>query len=222
VSGLDLSWNNFHIGDLLVTPSAIIVNTGYPHWACWKYAVRAGEDPKAHLNSAEGAALRARGIKGAVLLRSPASVASISVDDPVCIVHKGTADYDSILQTTFPPLEEGTELVFRMHDQVMRATAHDSKAYIDLLVFAGTEAAKLDAKKYRRTLPDIAKQALGLMPPSVQICEAAKSGDGSIENVGIKVNGTFQCAECRQKFDSDMALKLHWNFIHDPHRHQED
>lgn len=67
LSGIDMSWHNFHIGDLLVFPSVVVVNTGYPHWACWKYAVRAGEDPKDYINSKEGSALRIRGIKGAVL-----------------------------------------------------------------------------------------------------------------------------------------------------------
>eukprot|EP00435_Cladocopium_sp_Y103_P031316 s162_g7.t3 len=31
----------------------------------------------------------------------------------------------------------------------------------------------------------------------------AKSGDGTTQNVGIKVGASFQCAECRQKFDSE-------------------
>jgi hypothetical protein len=50
----------------------------------------------------------------------------------------------------------------------------------------------------------------------------ASSGDGSIDNVGIKVNGTYQCPDCRQKFDSEDAVSLHWKFIHDPNRQQED
>ncbi|CAE7840990.1 unnamed protein product [Symbiodinium sp. CCMP2592] len=36
--------------------------------------------------------------------------------------------------------------------------------------------------------------------------------------VGIKMTGTFQCPECRQKFDSEKAKQLHWKFIHDPNR----
>eukprot|EP00913_Durusdinium_trenchii_P006864 g6455.t1 len=39
----------------------------------------------------------------------------------------------------------------------------------------------------------------------MEISDAAKSGDGTTQNVGIKVNATFQCAECRQKFDSEKA-----------------
>jgi sulfite oxidase len=50
----------------------------------------------------------------------------------------------------------------------------------------------------------------------------ASSGDGSIDNVGIKVNGTYQCPDCRQKFDSEHAAAFHWKFIHDPNRQQED
>merc|ERR1712232_1219666 len=38
-----------------------------------------------------------------------------------------------------------------------------------------------------------------------QISDAAKSGDGSTANVGIKMTGTFQCPDCRQKFDSEKA-----------------
>ncbi|CAJ1414018.1 unnamed protein product [Effrenium voratum] len=68
------------------------------------------------------------------------------------------------------------------------------------------------------------------MPETMEISDAAKSGDGSTQNgeressaeVGIKVDAKFQCAECRQKFDSEKAKQLHWKFIHDPNRHQED
>jgi hypothetical protein len=56
----------------------------------------------------------------------------------------------------------------------------------------------------------------------MEISDAAKSGDGTTQNVGIKVSASFQCGECRQKFDSDKAKQLHWKFIHDPNRHQED
>jgi len=57
---------------------------------------------------------------------------------------------------------------------------------------------------------------------AMEISNDAVSGDGSVENVGIKMDGTFQCPECRQKFQSEQAKKLHWRFIHDPTRHQED
>ncbi|CAE7596749.1 unnamed protein product [Symbiodinium natans] len=64
--------------------------------------------------------------------------------------------------------------------------------------------------------------AEGIMPETMEISDAAKSGDGTTTNVGIKMTGTFQCPECRQKFDSEKAKQLHWKFIHDPNRHQED
>ena len=53
------------------------------------------------------------------------------------------------------------------------------------------------------------------------ITDAAKSGDGSVDNVGIKMSGNFQCPECRQKFDTEKVKQLHWEFIHHPNRHQE-
>jgi sulfite oxidase len=56
----------------------------------------------------------------------------------------------------------------------------------------------------------------------LEITDAAKSGDGSVDNVGIKMTGEFQCDVCRQRFDTELAKKLHWKFIHDPNRHQED
>ncbi|CAE7596704.1 unnamed protein product [Symbiodinium natans] len=56
------------------------------------------------------------------------------------------------------------------------------------------------------------------MPETMEISDAAKSGDGTTTNVGIKMTGTFQCPECRQKFDSEKAKQLHWKFIHDPNR----
>ncbi|CAE7868350.1 unnamed protein product [Symbiodinium necroappetens] len=58
----------------------------------------------------------------------------------------------------------------------------------------------------------------GIMPETMEISDAAKSGDGTTTNVGIKMTGTFQCPECRQKFDSEKAKQLHWKFIHDPNR----
>lgn len=57
---------------------------------------------------------------------------------------------------------------------------------------------------------------------AMEISEEAMSGDGTIENVGIRTSGNFQCPDCRQKFGSEKAKQLHWKFIHDPNRHQED
>merc|ERR1712032_1634694 len=52
--------------------------------------------------------------------------------------------------------------------------------------------------------------------------DKAMSGDGTIANVGLKLTGTFQCPDCKQKFTTKKAQELHWKFIHDPTRHQED
>jgi len=52
--------------------------------------------------------------------------------------------------------------------------------------------------------------------------EAAGSGDGTIDNVGIRLSGTFQCPECRQRFDTERAKEIHCRFTHDPLRPQEE
>jgi len=44
--------------------------------------------------------------------------------------------------------------------------------------------------------------------------EQSRSGDGTLENVGFKINGTYQCQECNQRFDAEKALKLHVKYIH--------
>lgn len=57
---------------------------------------------------------------------------------------------------------------------------------------------------------------------STDISAEARSGDGTVANVGIKVSGLLLCSDCRQRFESEKARQLHWKFIHDPSRHQED
>lgn len=47
------------------------------------------------------------------------------------------------------------------------------------------------------------------------VAAMAASGDGSLENVGIKLTGNIFCPDCRQKFLSRRALDCHWKFIHD-------
>merc|ERR1719163_526292 len=66
---------------------------------------------------------------------------------------------------------------------------------------------------------DIATSAT---PPRPDMTEAAFSGDGTVQNVGVRLQGKFQCEHCRQKFDTQKAEELHYRFIHDPNRHQED
>jgi len=223
VSGLDMSWSNFHIGDLLVMPNAVIVNTGYPHSACWKYAARAGDGPKACVNSKDGNTLRMRGIKGALLLPSSAGPsATIKIDDPIEIVQHGTTKHKRVLQDCRTPLPEGTELVFTLNGKSATANASDTQAYFDLLICAGKESGRIDQHTYKRNRSDTELQELGLQAKPMEIRAEAKSGDGTIQNVGIKVDAQFQCPECHQKFDSERANQLHWKFIHDPNRHQED
>ena len=41
-----------------------------------------------------------------------------------------------------------------------------------------------------------------------------RSGDGTMENVGIEVSGKLQCDDCRQKFDTARAKLLHCQFTH--------
>merc|ERR1712179_430405 len=45
-----------------------------------------------------------------------------------------------------------------------------------------------------------------IMPEQMEISEAAKSGDGTIANVGIKVNGKFKSPVNNQLFDTQEAL----------------
>lgn len=63
---------------------------------------------------------------------------------------------------------------------------------------------------------------LNVASDGIEMSDAARSGDGSIANVGIKLDGDFRCEECNQKFNSEKAKQMHWKFIHDPNRHQED
>jgi hypothetical protein len=58
--------------------------------------------------------------------------------------------------------------------------------------------------------------ASGLLHPD------ARSGDGTVENVGIRLEGQFKCKDCRQRFIHQKYLDLHWKFTHDPNCHQEE
>eukprot|EP00419_Tripos_fusus_P008389 CAMPEP_0172677042 /NCGR_PEP_ID=MMETSP1074-20121228/14406_1 /TAXON_ID=2916 /ORGANISM="Ceratium fusus, Strain PA161109" /LENGTH=61 /DNA_ID=CAMNT_0013494819 /DNA_START=119 /DNA_END=304 /DNA_ORIENTATION=+ len=46
----------------------------------------------------------------------------------------------------------------------------------------------------------------------MEISAGAKSGDGTLTNVGIKLDGQFQCPHCRQAFADDRSLQLHLQF----------
>jgi len=159
ISGIDMSWENFGIGDLLLFPHVAILNSGYPHFACWKYAVRAGNDPKNYINSLEGIMLRMRGIKGAVLLRKEdSSIFGIHRGDSVRIIQRGTLEYSHVLSQHRPPLQEGEVVNFSMEEHTsLSASAEDTSSYVDLLIYAGKEAARIDEKRYRRKLPSHVK-----------------------------------------------------------------
>ena len=47
----------------------------------------------------------------------------------------------------------------------------------------------------------------------MDICEAAESGDGSPQNVGIKVSVTFKSSVNNQCFDTKEALELHLKYL---------
>ena len=47
------------------------------------------------------------------------------------------------------------------------------------------------------------------MPEGLEVCDAAKSGDGPIVGVGVKAIGDHQCPDCWQKSDTEQARKLH-------------
>jgi len=183
--------------------------------------------------------LRLRGIKGAFLMPSSScdeSIAchqgcvphaTISASDCVNLVRRGSAEYDRVVQSCRPPLAAGTELVFRMEGKEVRAEAHDTQAYIDLMVLAGCEAGRVDAVHYNRTIPEIVRQEYGMeegqaeTPGTEEFGPAALSGDHSPQHVGIKMDGQFVCSDCNQRFSSLRASELHWKFCHDPERHHE-
>eukprot|EP00746_Dinoflagellata_sp_MGD_P113401 gnl/MRDRNA2_/MRDRNA2_50264_c0_seq1.p1 gnl/MRDRNA2_/MRDRNA2_50264_c0~~gnl/MRDRNA2_/MRDRNA2_50264_c0_seq1.p1 ORF type:complete len:851 (+),score=164.98 gnl/MRDRNA2_/MRDRNA2_50264_c0_seq1:73-2625(+) len=52
--------------------------------------------------------------------------------------------------------------------------------------------------------------------------KAAQSGDGTLQNVGLRVQGTYLCTECNQRFDSKEIHEIHRRFLHAPSRDQED
>ena len=166
LSGVDLSWENFHIGDLLVVGQGVVIlNTGYPHQACWKYGVRCGTEAQEYANSTAGMHQRLRGFKGALLLRTTSgSAGTIKVRDRCFIVRRGTLQYQEVVQSCRAPLKQGAELRFNVGQHELRAAANDDDvhAYIDLLICAGCEAGRVDARKHRRPLPKIAQVELGI------------------------------------------------------------
>jgi hypothetical protein len=64
----------------------------------------------------------------------------------------------------------------------------------------------------RGSVPKKDKKAEG----SMEISDEAKSGNGSLENVGIKMNGKFKSPVTNQWFDTKEALDLHLKYLYDP------
>jgi hypothetical protein len=55
-----------------------------------------------------------------------------------------------------------------------------------------------------RLFPAVARSCDDLMmPETMEISDAAKSGDGSVINVGIKMKGQPQCSDCRLQLDTE-------------------
>ena len=49
-----------------------------------------------------------------------------------------------------------------------------------------------------------------------------KPGIKRVEGKSTDTDDATKRKECRQRFKDQKALDLHWKFIHDPNRHQED
>jgi nitrate reductase (NAD(P)H) len=74
---------------------------------------------------------------------------------------------------------------------------------------AGASGKAAVAKKVQKTA-----ETMELSPESM-------SGDGTLENVGIKLTGGIQCPHCNQRFETELAQKMHCKFIHDPENVRE-
>lgn len=63
--------------------------------------------------------------------------------------------------------------------------------------------------------PDVPKKKLTPWgSPMPEVCPAIKSGNGSLENVGVKTQATWQCVDCMQKLDSQKDQELHMKYMH--------
>jgi ankyrin repeat protein len=112
---------------------------------------------------------------------------------------------------------------------LLAATRHCNSAMVELLINSKADVlAANDSGVVERARKASWSEGVTILERAVQAAaeeqanKMASSGDGSLEMVGIKLDGTVACSECRQQFPSDRALRVHWCFIHDPNRHQED
>mmetsp|Transcript_43917 Transcript_43917/g.136235 ORF Transcript_43917/g.136235 Transcript_43917/m.136235 type:complete len:210 (+) Transcript_43917:473-1102(+) len=88
----------------------------------------------------------------------------------------------------------------------------DGEVYNDNARFLRTETVQTGATAAQKPAPST----------GIEVSKEAMSGDGSLTNVGLKVDGRAQCPHCTQRFGSEKALQQHFKFTHDPNRHQED
>jgi predicted RNA-binding Zn-ribbon protein involved in translation (DUF1610 family) len=51
------------------------------------------------------------------------------------------------------------------------------------------------------------------MPETMETSKEAVSGNGMLEDVGIKLDGTFKCPHCGQALLDDKARQLHLKFL---------
>jgi len=51
--------------------------------------------------------------------------------------------------------------------------------------------------------------------PMPEVPDEAKSGNGTLAMVGIKVTAKVSCPGCKQRFASEEIQQLHWKFMHD-------
>merc|ERR1711920_1160912 len=82
----------------------------------------------------------------------------------------------------------------------------DGEEYNDKVRFLRTETTQTGAAPVK-------KPALA---PAMEISKEAMSGDGTIANVGIKVNGKFKSPVNNQMFDTKEALDLHLKYLYNP------
>ena len=107
-----------------------------------------------------------RGIKAALLLPNKSDSASVlRMGENIRLVSQGTVEYFAVLAHCRTPLPQGSEIVYRLHfdpQSSMTARADDVHRYVELLVQAGSDAAKLEAKQSKRKLPLQTRRELGM------------------------------------------------------------
>jgi hypothetical protein len=82
----------------------------------------------------------------------------------------------------------------------------DGEEYNDKARFLRTETARAGEAPVRKPARE----------PAMEISKEAMSGDGTIANVGIKVDGKFKSPVNNQMFDTKEALDLHLKYLYNP------